>query len=209
MNRLYALGAACLLALALTPSARAQIIPLPGGGGGGQVAFVVNSTEDNTTDGDGQLTLREAIIAANTGDGTDDTDGGADDGDVITFDPSLAGQTITLTMGELEITDDVVIGDGTTLVTISGGDQSRIFNLSAADERGDEDTVAFIGLTLTNGQADNGGCVFVGGDATAIGIADGMTVAAVAAGSDVITRCTPVSGYTAVHASAILRVASG
>ena len=64
-------------------------------------ADVVDPTTDLTS-------LREAIAYANSNPG-DDT---------ITFDPSLAGQTITLTGGELELTDTT----GTTTITGLGAD---------------------------------------------------------------------------------------
>ncbi|MEL7472970.1 MAG: hypothetical protein AAGK04_06585, partial [Planctomycetota bacterium] len=62
-------------------------------------AFVVDSPTDLTAN-DGLTTLREAIVLAN--------DNGASD-DTITFAAGLAGSTITLTQGELSITDGVQI----------------------------------------------------------------------------------------------------
>src|SRR5262249_22984483 len=73
------------------------------------VALVVNSLIDNT-DLDGVVTLREALLAANTnttvGDAVHDGSGGID---TITFDPMVFStpQTITLAMGELPVTDSV------------------------------------------------------------------------------------------------------
>src|SRR5262249_24201973 len=47
-------------------------------------------------------------------------------GDVIVFDPSLNGQTITLTQGEINIAQDLVIqGPGAGQLTISGNNASR------------------------------------------------------------------------------------
>ena len=90
--------------------------------------LTVNSEYDNLIPGDGLVTLREAIIAANHDVATDfgQTAGGADQ---IVFDSSLDGKTISLsivevggddaTTGDLDITDE----DG---LTISGNASSNI-----------------------------------------------------------------------------------
>lgn len=66
----------------------------------------------------------------------------------IDFAPSLAGQTITLTSGELDITTGVTIkGPGAGQLTISGGDNSRVFDVNARDP------VAVSGLTIRDGTA--------------------------------------------------------
>ena len=66
--------------------------------------LTVNSALDNTTAGDGLVTLREAIIAANTDTTTDLGQTGAGH-DEIRFAQSLNGATIQLSsIGELEIT---------------------------------------------------------------------------------------------------------
>src|SRR5262245_56284575 len=55
----------------------------------------------------------------------------ASSGDMIVFDPSLNGQTITLTSGELAITKSLDIeGPGAGLLAISGNDQFRVFDIS-------------------------------------------------------------------------------
>ena len=64
------------------------------------LAIVTVDTELDVVDaGDGLTSLREAISAAN----------GMMDSDVIEFDSSLAGKTIQLTQGELQITDGLTI----------------------------------------------------------------------------------------------------
>ena len=101
--------------------------------------FVVDIMEDeldgNFTTGD--LSLREAIWASNF------------DPEVrtITFAANLDGETIQLTMGELTLTDAVII-DATSLtgVTIDALQDSRIFNITAAI--GD---FTLAGLRLTGG----------------------------------------------------------
>src|SRR5438552_5662897 len=55
----------------------------------------------------------------------------AGSGDTINFDSSLAGQTITLTSGELAITKNLDIeGLGADQLTVSGNDTSRVFDIS-------------------------------------------------------------------------------
>ena len=69
----------------------------------------------------GEGSLREAISTATTG-------------DTINFDPSLAGQTITLTTGQLEIDKDLIIeglvdSETNPNITISGNNASRVIDL--------------------------------------------------------------------------------
>jgi len=74
----------------------------------------------------------------------------AQNNDTIVFAPSLAGQTITLTSGELFITTGVTIqGPGAGQLTVSGNNhQFRVFEVNATQP------VALTGLTISNG--DNG-----------------------------------------------------
>ena len=117
--------------------------------------FTVDSLSDNTTD-DGLVTLREAIIAANTNTLVD----------TIEFDPALfAGgpDTILLTLGELAITDALIIaGPGAEILTIDAQQQSRIFNINDGGVANDFD-VTIAGLTLTGGRTtenfDGGGAI--------------------------------------------------
>jgi hypothetical protein len=75
-------------------------------------------------------------------------------GDTINFDPSLAGQTITLTGGELAISKSLNIeGLGTGQLTVSGNNASRIFDISAGV------TVTIAGMTMTDGLANGGALV--------------------------------------------------
>jgi hypothetical protein len=81
-------------------------------------------------------TLRAVVSTASTG-------------DVITFDPTLNGQTITLTQGEINITQDLTIqGPGAGLLAISGNNASRVFNIEAGPK---VLNVAISGLTVTGG----------------------------------------------------------
>jgi CSLREA domain-containing protein len=125
------------------------------------VALVVNSLADNT-DVDGVVTLREAIEAANAnttvGDAVHDGSGGID---TITFDPTVFAtpQTITLTLGELPITDSLTITGPAATLTISGNNASRIFNVDDGNSASTID-VQLAGLTLTQGlSAASGGAI--------------------------------------------------
>ena len=119
--------------------------------------LTVNSALDNVTAGDGLVTLREAIIAANTNAMTDlgQTGSGAD---TIEFDAAAFAtpKTIPLTFGELILTEPLTInGPGRDVLTIDARQTSRIFNITATS--GD---FTIRGLTLTGGKAsDVGGAV--------------------------------------------------
>src|SRR5215472_10990347 len=87
-----------------------------------------------------------------------DTITGAKSGDTIVFDPSLNGDTITLTSDQLEINKNLDIeGPGASLLTISGNDANRVFDISGGL------AVTIAGLTVTHGlgkgdiQGNNGG----------------------------------------------------
>ena len=81
----------------------------------------------------GPGTLRAEIAAANTN-------------DVIVFSPKLAGQTITLTTGELDITKNLTIqGPGAGQLSISGDNLSRVFEIAP------NATVTLSGLTISHG----------------------------------------------------------
>ncbi|MEP7015117.1 MAG: choice-of-anchor Q domain-containing protein [Verrucomicrobiota bacterium] len=73
----------------------------------------------------------------------------ASNGDTITFDSSLNGQTITLTTGEILLNKTLTItGPGSAQLAISGNDTDRIFRATAA--------IILSGLTLRNGFSDEG-----------------------------------------------------
>ena len=106
------------------------------------LAFTVTSLND-----DGAGTLRWAIGQANSTTGSN----------AIEFAPSLAGHTITLTTGELALTDTTgtttITGLGASQLTIDGNDASRVFNIASGV------TAEISGLTITNGTVsdDNAG----------------------------------------------------
>jgi predicted outer membrane repeat protein len=75
----------------------------------------------------------------------------AQDGDIITFAPSLAGTTITLASGALAIKKNIaIVGPGADLLTISGNDTIRVLDVAEGA------TAAISGLTISHGFAKSG-----------------------------------------------------
>src|SRR6266852_4116490 len=70
----------------------------------------------------------------------------AHNNDTIVFAPSLDGQTITLTSGELLIQHNLTIaGPGAGQLTVSGNHASRVFEVAATTRN-----VTLSGLTISN-----------------------------------------------------------
>ena len=92
--------------------------------------YIVTNANDT-----GAGSLRQALIDAS-------------DGDTIRFDPSLNGQTITLTSGQLAVNKNVTIsGPGAGQLSVSGNAASRVFYISPGK------TVTISGLAILNGSA--------------------------------------------------------
>lgn len=107
------------------------------------LSLVVDTAVDEN-DGNfetGDLSLREAIVLANESAGAD----------TITFASALQGQTITLNLGELAVSNSVAIqGPGPDKLTISGGSgatQSRVFAFRGSGAN----TYALSGVTMKDG----------------------------------------------------------
>ena len=114
----------------------------------------VDSPLDNNTPSDGQVTPREAIIAANANTSTDlgQTGSGAD---TIQFDSAVFAiqRIMQLVFAEMVITESLTInGPGQELFTIDAGQMSRIFDINA--KTGD---FIIAGLALTNGKTSGDG----------------------------------------------------
>ena len=91
----------------------------------------------NTSDA-GAGSLRDAIATSLSG-------------DFIQFDPSLSGQTITLTSGELQLNKNLsIVGLGAANLAVSGNNASRVFNIASGS------TVNLTGLTIRNGRSPTG-----------------------------------------------------
>ncbi len=106
----------------------------------GAADFVVTTIDDGIDFSDIDVTLREAILAANFSPGSQE----------ITFAPSLTQlgpATISLAMGELTIEDPVTIrGLGADQLTVNAEFVSRVFNVTSGNF-----DVALSGLLLTGG----------------------------------------------------------
>lgn len=103
-----------------------------------------------------RISLREAILLSNAS-GTADT---------ITFDASLIGGTVTLTAGELSITNDLTIdgdlnGDDAADITLSGNDPSRVLKFATAATGS-----TLSSLNITGGKVFYGAGVYVKSGAT-------------------------------------------
>ena len=98
-----------------------------------------------TDSGDsGAGTLRQAILDANA----------SSDDNMIDFDSSLSGQTITLTSGQLTIVNNGSLTvEGGGVITINGNDASRVFDINTGAH------VTLDGLTMTHGKASYGGII--------------------------------------------------
>ena len=95
-----------------------------------QNGFVVTDTNDS-----GSGSLRQAVLNANALLGSP----------TITFSTALAGQTITLTSGEIAISTSLTIDGGGQAITITGNNASRAFNVNASSGG-----VVISNLALTN-----------------------------------------------------------
>ena len=116
------------------------------------------TTANDVVASDGVRSLREAVALANA----------TPEVDTVRFTSAVEGHTLTLTQGELRLTQDVTVdGDADnngSRVTISGGDASRIFEVV-----GSGTDAALADLTLAHGRPPGpelvgaGGAVLVGG----------------------------------------------
>lgn len=123
--------------------------------------ITVTSLAD-TIANDGQVTLREAIQAANTDTTVDGVTGNG--ADTIQFDPSLTASgpaVITLGGTQLAITSDMnILGPGADRLTIDGNRASGIFKVDDSNPSlSSLKTVTISGLTLTGGQNKIGGAI--------------------------------------------------
>ena len=116
--------------------------------------FVTDLNDDTLVNlaGDNQLSLREALEAANTNASVDGSAAGsAVDVDVIRFEGGVSG-AIILSGTQLGISDELsIVGPGADQLTIDANGVSRIFDLTGSDD------VTLQGLTLTGGSTSGTG----------------------------------------------------
>lgn len=108
-------------------------------------SIVVNSLLDDTTPGNGQCTLREALVNANSDSDTTGGDcaAGQDASDSITF--SVTGSIVT--GSRLDVLDGVnITGPGAASLTVSGNNNHRVFYLYALN-----DNVTISNITISGG----------------------------------------------------------
>jgi hypothetical protein len=110
------------------------------------VTYTVGTNADTssggacTTPSNTNCSLREAVGLANANAGAD----------TIVFNSNLTGSTISLTTGELLISEALTInGPGASQLTVDGGGTQRIFNINPPNL----DVVKISGLTVANGHA--------------------------------------------------------
>lgn len=137
-------------------------------GGSVQAATItVTSNLDGPVGSVAGCSLREAVASANAGNSQGGCPAGSLAPDTIVFDPSLAGSTITLTEGEMEIASSVTINgpvpQNSSGVIIDGDNLSRIFRAEGPSDINPVN-VALNQLTLTRGRASGltpfGGAVY-------------------------------------------------
>ena len=109
--------------------------------------FVVDSLTDTGTGSGLTGDIRYCIAQA---------DQSANAGSTITFGPSLTGSTITLSQGQLVISDAMTItGPGASSLTISGNNSSRLFDVASGG------SLTLENVTLTGGLAQGTGAAAV------------------------------------------------
>jgi len=146
----------------------------------------------------GAGSLRQAIVDANTNPGAD----------TITFNAALSGSTITLTAGEMLVSDSVDIqGLGSANLTVDANEASRVFYVYNPSPTPIDVTIS--GLTLTNGlsvvasdpPASAGGAIRVIGENLALDDVDITNSTAGGAGGGVaFFGIDSTSGYNPVSA---------
>ncbi|HPM83052.1 MAG TPA: right-handed parallel beta-helix repeat-containing protein, partial [Candidatus Anammoximicrobium sp.] len=110
-------------------------------------SLVVTTVADAVDLVDGEISLREAIYYAGTG----------DLGTIVTFDPMLAGQTIKLDGAVLWVNKSLTIdASALTSLTLDADGKSRVVRVTNG-------TVVLDSLTVTGGHGDKGGAIYNAG----------------------------------------------
>jgi predicted outer membrane repeat protein len=163
--------------------------------------YVVDATNDEAIDTDGKMSLREAIERADAP-GSPDT---------ITFDPTVfaGAQTISLALGDFQLTDGVTITGPAAKLTIDAKAKSRHFTI---DANGAGSKFDISNLTLINGKvsgvtpADRGGSIRIADESVTITNCNLTNNTAEATGGAIYTDSTAT--ILAIHDSNISNNAS-
>ena len=124
--------------------------------------FIVDTASDNNSGvEDGFVSLREAIIAANTNSAFGDAPAGEANGDVIRFDPSIYNSTMPL-HGQISISRRRVDRGWSDNITIQGNGNTRLFEIAATER------VRSSKLTFAQGNASIGGVITAIGSGTTL-----------------------------------------
>lgn len=126
------------------------------------LATLTVTTTSDVADGglDGEISLREAIIATNTNAPFGDAPAGDVNDDRIEFADSLFGQTITLNGSGFFVTEQLTIFAGGSGVVLDANSESRVFSI------GSEQDVILRNLTITGGIDGIGGGIYMSGGGT-------------------------------------------
>ncbi len=179
-------------------------------------SFTINTVlDDGGATNDGLISLREAVMAANTNAPFGDAPAGDASGDFITFDSSLTGQTIEILQGSIPITEGLAIRGSGLDITIDADESNWIFDVNT-DQQVIFNGLDFFGSNLTNGQGVGGGGIQMTGggilrviDSTFFGMGTYSEKRALTVqdSSLFIVRSSFSSNYT--HSGAAIRVDHG
>lgn len=128
--------------------------------------ITVNSLADEVDAGDGNCTLREALLNSNAASGGDSTEDDCTPGDAgpdnIQINLGLLGGSVTMMQGEFEITDSVSIRANPPgaarigNITLDAGRSSRVVDISNPNSRAPM-AVTLTGLNFNNGMLSQAG----------------------------------------------------
>ncbi len=175
--------------------------------------YVVNSVADLIAE-DGLLTLREAVYAANSDGPVGDAPAGSGD-DVIHFDSTLLGQTITLNGNEIVVAATItILGPGSGQLSIDAAERSRHFEVNPGA------TLTMSGIRLANGNAGegaSGGSIWCDGSLDLADVhftqnragQDGGAIYATAASASVVVANCVLDGNHAVNLGGGMRINAG
>lgn len=124
------------------------------------VITVNTAIDDGGLVPDGQISFREAMVAANTNAPFGDAPAGEELGDIIQFASTLAGETIQLNNGDFSITENLTIRGSDVSVDLAADQIDRLFEIETAEE------VRLTGLSFVGGTFHDGPAISMSGGGT-------------------------------------------